>query len=145
MRKIIGYKDFGENIDITDPCYDRDVWCRTNDLKIRAGNYECVVYLNEHSRVNTIGIYLNGITPKKEEFSEIDEIGVDAGLAGFFNNKPDYDDDAWGEFCQKIKDGNAWIFDEGFFSSSGYGDGCYGVYAYKDNGEITALEIRFIE
>ncbi len=29
-------------------------------------------------------------------------------------------------------------------SSSGNGDGCYGVYAHKQNGEITALEIRFM-
>ena len=74
---------------------------------------------------------------------EIGSIGVDAGLAGFFMNKPDYTDEQWTEFCESIRDGDAWIKDEGFFSSSGNGDGCYGVYAYKQNGEITALEIRF--
>ena len=36
-----------------------------------------------------------------------------------------------------------WITEDGFYSSSGYGDGVYGVFAYKQNGEITALEIRF--
>ena len=74
---------------------------------------------------------------------EIGSIGVDAGLAGFFMNKPDYTDEQWTEFCESIREGDAWIKDEGFFSSSGNGDGCYGVYAYKQNGEITALEIRF--
>jgi hypothetical protein len=75
---------------------------------------------------------------------EIGEIGVDAGLAGFFNDKPDYTDDEWSEFCDSIRNGNAWIRDEGFFSSSGYGDGCYPVNACRINGEIVALEIRFI-
>ena len=75
---------------------------------------------------------------------EIGSIGVDAGLAGFFHNKPDYDDDAWSAFCDRIRHGDAWITGDGFYSSSGYGDGGYGVYAQEHNGEIVALEIRFI-
>ena len=34
--------------------------------------------------------------------------------------------------------------EDGFYSSSGYGDGCYGVYAAVQNEEIVALEIRFL-
>ena len=71
-------------------------------------------------------------------------IGVDAGLAGFFHNKPDYSDEAWSKFCDRIRHGDAWLTEDGFYSSSGYGDGCYGVYAYKQDGEITALEVRFL-
>ena len=71
-------------------------------------------------------------------------IGVDAGLAGFFHNKPDYSDEEWGRFCDRVRNGDAWLIEDGFYSSSGYGDGCYGVYAYKQDGAITALELRFL-
>ena len=152
---IIGYKDFSELVDITDPCYRKDTWCRLNGIKIKAGNYKCAIWMRpdtftyngkeyDDTRVAIIGIYLNGIIPSETLMEEIGEIGVDAGLAGFFNNKPDYDDEQWGEFCNSIREGNAWIKDEGFFSSSGYGDGFYPVYAYEMNDEIVALEIRFI-
>ena len=32
-KKTIGKLSFGPTVDITDPCYDRDVWCRMNILK----------------------------------------------------------------------------------------------------------------
>jgi hypothetical protein len=159
MKKLkpieIGYRYFTESVDITDPCYRKDVWCRMNDVKVKPGEYKCVTWMRpdtytyegktyDDTRVAIIGIYLNGLVPNEDYMEEIGEIGVDAGLAGFFNNKPDYNDDEWSEFCDSIRDGCAWIKDEGFFSSSGYGDGCYPVNAFRMNGEIVALEIRFI-
>ena len=154
-RKKIGVMDFHGSVDITDPCYDRDTWCRMNDVKIKEGDYTCVVWHHTdkgnydgkpycYKQVGIIGIYLNGVIPVQKAMKEIGSIGVDAGLAGFFHNKPDYDDDAWQEFCDRIRDGDAWITEEGFCSSSGYGDGCYGVYAAVQNEEIVALEIRFL-
>lgn len=153
-RKKIGVKNFYGSVDITDPCYSRDVWCRMNDVKIRAGDYSCVVWYHtdrgesdgkpySHKVVGIIGIYLDGIIPQQKDMKEIGSIGVDAGLAGFFHNKPDYSDDAWSKFCDRISHGDAWLIEDGFYSYSGYGDGCYGVYAQKTDGEITALEIRF--
>lgn len=153
-RKKIGTKHFEGVIDITDPCYDKDVWCRMN-AEVKSGEYDCHIWRHTSKEiwngkeykdvsVGVIGIYLNGIIPPQRSMEEIGSIGVDAGLAGFFMNKPDYNDDEWSDFCNSIRDGDAWIKDEGFFSSSGYGDGCYPVYASKVNGEIVALEIRFI-
>lgn len=40
-RKKIGTMDFHGSVDITDPCYNRDVWCRMTDVKIRNGVYTC--------------------------------------------------------------------------------------------------------
>lgn len=153
-RKLIGRKHFEGSIDITDPCYDKDVWCRMN-ATVKSGTYDCIVWRKTEKCefdgkeqkwqiVGIIGIYLDGYIPTQKEMEEIGSIGVDAGLAGFFMNKPDYTDEQWSEFCDSIRDGDAWIKDEGFFSSSGNGDGGYGVYAYKQDGEITALEIRFV-
>lgn len=152
--KRIGTKHFEGIIDITDPCYDKGTWCRMT-AEVKAGEYDCRIYRHTDKieyngreyndvRVGKIGIYLDGIVPNVKLMEEIGEIGVDAGLAGFFMNKPDYNDEEWDDFCDSIRNGNAWIRDEGFFSSSGYGDGSYPVYAYKIDNEIVALEIRFI-
>lgn len=154
-RKKIGVMDFHGSVDITDPSYDRDTWCRMNDVKIKKGDYTCVVWYHTdkgnydgkpycYKQVGIIGIYLNGVIPVQKAMKEIGSIGVDAGLAGFFHDKPDYDDDAWQEFCNRIRDGDVWMTEDGFYSSSGYGDGCYGVYAAVQNEEIVALEIRFL-
>lgn len=41
-RKKIGTMNFHGSVDITDPCYDRDVWFRMTDVKIRKGVYTCI-------------------------------------------------------------------------------------------------------
>jgi hypothetical protein len=155
MRKYkIGTKHFEGTVDITDPCYSKGVWCRMT-AEVKAGEYDCRIWRHttkgvynrrEYNdvRVGKIGIYHNGIVPNVKLMQLIGSIGVDAGLAGFFMNKPDYNDEEWEELCLSIRGGDAWIRDDGFFSHSGYGDGCYGVYAYKRDNEIVALEIRFL-
>lgn len=153
-KKLIGKKYFEGQIDITDPCYDKDVWCRMN-AEVKAGMYDCRVWMHTETypicgkeykdcSVGVIGIYLDGVIPPQKSMKEIGVIGVDAGLAGFFMNKPDYTDEQWHDFCESIRKGDAWIKDEGFFSSSGYGDGGYPVFAYTVDDEIIALEIRFL-
>lgn len=153
-KKKIGEMHFGGTVQVTDPCYDNDVWCRTT-INVRDGKYTCRVWKDKDQYselVGCIGIYLNDIIPPQKSMEEIGVIGVDAGFAGFFMNKPNYSDEEWSAFCDEIEDfsKNAWLFNNklnttGFFSSSGYGDGCYPLYASKDkNGEIYAAEIRFI-
>lgn len=151
MEQVIGIRKFGGLVEITDPCYSRDTWCRMNDVKIKPGEYECWVdvWSNEQTggwgeRVARIGIHLKGSDVRV--FEKIGEIGVDAGMAGFFENKKDYTDDEWIDLCGSInRDEMSRIRDDGFFSNSGYGDGCYPVYAAKNSdGEVVALEIHFI-
>ena len=144
-KKIIGTIELPNKIDITDPCYDRNVWCRINDLKIQAGEYTCIVWMRDE-RVRAIGIYLNGIIPLQKSMEMIGEIGVDAGLAGFFIDKPDYDNKEWLDFCHSLQNKDFWLREGlGFFSSSGYGDGSYPVYVARDKkGEIVSVKIRFI-
>ena len=36
-RKKIGVMDIQRSVDITDPCYDRDVWCRMDGVPIKSG------------------------------------------------------------------------------------------------------------
>lgn len=42
-RKLIGRKHFEGVVDITDPCYDKDVWCRMN-AEVKSGTYDCRVW-----------------------------------------------------------------------------------------------------
>ena len=142
-RELIGRKQFGGLIDITDPCYDRDVRCRST-AAVKDGLYDCIVWRTNSNQVGIIGIYLNGNIPAQGDMKPVATIGVDAGLAGFFINKPDYNDEEWKSFCNRLQDSDAWIIDEGFFSTSGDGDGLYDVFANKQKGEIAALEIRFM-
>lgn len=122
MRKTkIGVMDFHGSVDITDPCYDKDVWCRMNNVKISEGEYACYVWRHtdkgkyedgtpySYLLVGAIGIYRNGDIPRQKDMEEIGSIGVDAGLAGFFHNKPDYSDEEWGRFCDRVRNGDAWL------------------------------------
>jgi len=80
------------------------------------------------------------------KWEEIGSISVDAGLAGFFWNKPDFTDEQWNDFCDSLDDlsKNAYLEKNmGFWCSSGYGDGMYKVFAIKDKNEVIALKICF--
>lgn len=50
-RKVIGQKEFPSHVDITDPCYKRDVWCRMNDVPIREGLYTCIAWYHTENIV----------------------------------------------------------------------------------------------
>lgn len=63
MRKTkIGVMDFHGSVDITDPCYDKDVWCRMNNVKISEGEYACYVW-----RHTDKGRYEDG-TPYEQQY-----------------------------------------------------------------------------
>lgn len=152
-------------VDVTDPCYDRDVWCRFS-TDVLPGMYKCYAAKNDIGRVSKIRIVHEDFDDKELAWSTepYEDIGVDAGLAGFFNNKPDYGDDEWMHFCAELgeADGhhrghfwsgkkNVYIADNCFFTQSGWGDGSYPVYVAEtdgmwnyDGGEHTALEIDFL-
>lgn len=164
-------------VDITDPCYDGGTWCRMNNVRIKPGIYNCYSYIGESKGwgkrvwINQIVIAHSDYTPSEDFDAEeteakiksgrswrrIGEIGVDAGLAGFFDRKPDFDDNEWDEICDwmsgeythnpnNVRESYIDNFDnkDGFWTESGCGDGCYSVHAIRNNKrQIVALEIRF--
>lgn len=178
----VGTIVIGKTVDVTDPCYDADVWCRATIKDMEPGTYGCY-FSREKSgkRVSCCRIVL-----ESGEFTEetaarvkvgrswrsiIDAIGVDAGLAGFFSEKPDFNGNEWRDLCDKMFHGgpiavgtriskdafpdaflaskeNGTAFpngSDGFWTSSGWGDGGYPVYAMRNNKRhIVALEIRFL-
>ena len=66
-KKKYGWYDFEGLVDITDPCYDRDVWCRINDVKVKESSFECVAWVGEDKRVMRMGIYWMGYVPPQKE------------------------------------------------------------------------------
>lgn len=144
----------GDRVTVTDPCYDKSSGL---ELCLPVGEYDCYYDMQDEGewgqRIAKCLIIRKGC-----RFYDLDDVchhyagsvGVDAGLCGFFVNKPDYDDKAWEDFCNflekedKERGINAYHTDEGFFTSSGYGDGEYDVSILDVNGEVGAM-ITFIE
>lgn len=146
-------------IDATDPCYDHDTRSyRVDNIKICNGDYKCYAVYDkrEPSRVARCRIVLDD----EETIRKVEkgmswrkyspDVGVDSGIAGFFVNKPDFDDE-WYDFCNNLdNNGYKLIYENnkknscGFCTESGYGDGLYDVWAIRNSKrKITALEIRF--
>ena len=157
---ITGKLKFTSNkLDITDPCYDKDDWCRmTVDIVPGVYDYEVVTKETDWgNRCRYISIIREGAGPTRRGL-RIGEIGVDAGLAGFFESKPDYDNGTWSSICHYLykDDGggpriastnndNKNLFGcECVFCSSGYGDGVYDVRQLLDlRGQVVGYEIKF--
>lgn len=171
--EYVGDVTFTENkISATDPCYDADVYCRMDNIKIVPGTYECYIQRWDcgewGDRVARVMIMLKGDALTKQKLGNtftsrsyrmIGTIGVDSGTAGFFQNKPDFTEKEYEKYVHKAmfpsNDPNTWkkcvMYSQpkknacGFFATSGYGDGVYAVHAIRnDKRKITAVEIRFM-
>lgn len=166
-RHFVGQIEIPDGlVDITDPCYDNDVWCRMNNVKVIPGTYNCYAYMGtdrdwgNRCWIAQIAIAdgpLDEIAEDKicsgRSWRTIGTIGVDAGMAGFFSHKPDFNDEEWEMVCNAHRQGDAKAYLEsfardgesrkGFWTDSGVGDGCYSVHAIRENRKIIALEIRF--
>lgn len=183
-----GYIDLtGGTVDVTDPCYNKDVWCRMNAVKVFPDRYRCYYWEGDRFEQEEIDeirkmwensdktqfstyaeyykfwseqdigrIFVSAIVSEKflnqnhnvltfsdERWEEIGSIGVDAGLAGFFPDKPDFTDDEWSNLCDYMRNADAFKTKLGFWTESGNGDGMYYVYAIRYNNEIVALKIEF--
>ena len=140
--KKVGIISLDNKVDITDPCYDKDIFDRITTECV-PGEYTGYIAVDTFdSRVNSLAIYLNDEKCNDSDFEEIGVIGVDSGMAGFFNNKQDFGYKEWEQFCNATDwSKRAWVGYNGVYSSSGYGDGGYSAYANKDR---TAFKIEFI-
>ena len=155
-EKMIEFGEFENKsgtMDVTDPCYDSDVWCRTTLKNVLPGLYKCFYHMDKlkvwGDRTWSCRVvhkdYLD-IVSKNPRFAG--KVGVDAGLCGFFDNKPDYTDAEWDALCDKL-DFNAeptsYVLPYGCFTSSGIGDGVYNFFVWKNKDKkIVAAEIRFL-
>jgi len=120
---VSGYMLFDSGfVTITDPCYPADShsWITLKNIPLMKGIYKIVtkrIYQSKlGNRVVSLSLELNTCRdnqyiniyhlPVKQK--ELGYIGVDSGLAGFFVNKPDYNDQEWLGFAdQTINTDNA--------------------------------------
>lgn len=158
-------------LEVTDPCYNKDVWCRVKLENVVNGTYDCYVYSTNKGKYGVRTAKIQLVLEGKDEeaanklktagISKV--IGVDSGMAGFFVNKPDFDDEAWQEMCRFMFGENldepgfvagqpkgfyARSFDnggQGIWASSGWGDGEYPVMVARDDeGQIIGAEVKFL-
>ena len=159
--KVVGTRVYDNTpVTITDPGYTSDQSHGIiSGIQIKPGEYTCVAWKGryryaidgkQHSetRIMMAGIYLDGKIPsaaEAEKMIEIGKFGVDAGMAGIFQNKPDLDsDEEWFGYCDAMNKHGHLISDFGFATNSGFGDGYYTAFAMKtESEEITAIELRF--
>lgn len=150
-------------VDVTDPCYSKDVWCRTT-LNVKPGTYRCYVekvnygpFGKRNGRIAIIHNSLSKFPDLRSRKTSVAHIGVDAGLAGFFVDKPDFNDEEWNEFCERLWERDKmnkvhYYFDKfnnskdynAFYSESGCGDGSYPVDTFENaEGETVGLLLDF--
>ena len=157
MRTVKGEIEFTSNkLDVTDPCYDASVWCRTQ-VDITPGKYTYMIKIRQernHEVIASLKIRIKKVKGGVRFFREIGAIGVDAGLAGFFENKPDYDDEQWSRVGDELlQAGHPTILQtakessfgcNGVVVTSGYGDGVYPIYEIiGENGTRLGYHIDF--
>lgn len=163
-RNYKGTISLGNTCDLTDPCYKKDVWCR-DTTDVLPGEYNCYAmerYVDDWGRrvTRTWIIHTdyddNGKRPEKTKGLLLGEeylCGVDSGLFGYFDNKPDFSDEEWYDFCSCLGKRRPRILvakgafggRDGFVTSSGLGDFTYYPECWlNDNGDVVAVSTQFI-
>lgn len=145
---------------VTDPCYEPHNGHNTTLHDIRVGKWNCEATVKDcgawGKRISRLTIRHED-TPKCRPTEYVGSAAVDSGQCGFFDpayfeeNQPDDDFDnmeSWyRRVCELTLNEPDWgtIEEKGVVSSSGFGDGRYGIYASRDkSGFITGLQLRFI-
>lgn len=155
-----GTINLSDTCDITDPCYTKDVWCRHTAEPMLPGRYHCYAKIEDCEEWGD-RTTASWIIHEDYDFGDIEEIltfnyeeatecGVDTGMLGYFDNKPDFTDRQWHDFCKSgigiptVANG---AFDgrDGFYTPSGYGDGIYiPLILRNDHEQVIGIYTEFI-
>ncbi len=143
------YIDDTDTVMVTDPCYCRSDWNTSEQRELESGLYRLIVDF-DNNRVKAATLihqeYMDMVDELSEEYE--DSIGVDAGMAGFFMNKPDFNDsmDHWREFLEEyVNDrGPYYRCRWGLFTDTYDGDGQYELYALWDGNYKVGLKIYYV-
>jgi len=156
MNKVIGKTSFTKgHVTVTDPCYSKGTWCTAEVENVFKGEWEASVEIKNcgdwGDRVAKLTLKAIGQEPVKA-IRLPNDIGVDAGVCGVFEDKPDYGDNKWGEVCDVMGYSNYGMATmsnafhcNGAWSSSGYGDGGYtAVVGTNADGEVVEIVIEYL-
>jgi len=160
------------NVRVSDPCYDNDVWCKTKLTDVLPGNYNVFV---ERGDEHGWGTRVKSLRVIHEDFSDTNmweehsEIGVDSGQAGIFCETSyrndtiaesiitppskfdlpfrDSEGDKWYEkMCNfTLSEDQSGVYETGVVTSSGIGDGGYPLDIIRErNGYIVGMRITYL-
>lgn len=170
--KRIGKIKLGKDVCVSDPCYDRSVWCMTQLHNVFPGTWEVEAGIGEidswGERIYILSLYHLNIPIKQREKLEWDEygsLGVDSGQMSVFDDQyyrrkngsaeefeadQGYKEAFYGKCCDiTLSAAGVGIFSAGaeavgVVTSSGCGDGTYPLYVATRGGEIVAMRISFM-
>lgn len=169
-NEMVGEIELDDVVSISDPCYDRNVWCRTTLKHVKTGNwfvYACIDTLNAWGKRCYI-LELSHESTKafcEKQWIKYGEVGVDSGTMSVFNDRyyrringsiEDFESDQnakeiFLEQCYQLADKYVGVFNVdgkavGVVCSSGVGDGIYPLYVHLDEfAQYDAIKISFRE
>ena len=157
--KELGTVEFSGKVVVSDPCYDRDVWCMKPDFPVLPGSYHVYAVYNDEK---DWGVRVAALLFRHEDcdripfrgWKDIDaDIGVDGGVCGIFDDsiypreKQHSIHEPFHWECCKIthNDDQAGILrsGKGAVSCSGCGDGSYNLSVIEHNGANVALLLDY--
>lgn len=157
---------------VSDPCYTPDTWCLTKLTNVLPGTYMVKAIITDLGdwgrRCSGLVAVHQDFVGKNKRWYHHSNIGVDSGQAGIFDSasyrnddivesivspnvdfflpvRRDEGGDQWYEkMCKFTLSENSWgAYDGGVVSSSGIGDGMYGVSVLKDKGMTVGISIDY--
>lgn len=148
--------ELGNEVYLTDPCYDTTTWCQQLLKNVKSGKWVVDYEYNEYQEIIlSIAHEDYGMTI----FSEYDEVvdsvvlGVDSGTIGIFDKRyyenyhyEDKINDKWYEenicdFSNTLRRGANITDNKGVWVNTSYGDGEFIAEIYMKNGEVCGIEI----
>ena len=170
MNDLGSFEVVSGKLAVSDPCYDIDVWCRGELENCKRGTWMASVV---EKRMGSWGHRICKLIAVHEDFIHAPfsqrevagfEVGVDSGQAGIFDASHYRDGsivpndghkhlfegeeaDPWYDYCCDItlSDQSAGVLPYGCVSSSGFGDGGYDCFIWRNSeGQIVRVEIEYI-
>ena len=159
----VGYIDLSGKAVVSDPCYDRNVWCMLTGIDVKPGQYATYIVKKDEKKFGIrvaaiMAVHTDYVDSIKTDWEPYDGcVGVDSGQCGIFDDTlypvdeksgGEYDDEHsfYGECCKLTlgeNQGGVLITNKGVVSSSGYGDGSYDLLCQYHEGERVALMVDF--
>jgi hypothetical protein len=158
-----GFIELSGKVVVSDPVYDRSVWCMATDITVKPGTYLTYIVKKHDQKfgfkaAEIVAIHTDWVESEKEAWEPYDCcIGVDSGQCGIFDDsiypangisRGEFEDEDsfYGECCKlTLSDNQCGVLKslKGVISSSGYGDGSYKLFCQYHGGERVALMVDF--
>lgn len=158
IRKKI---ELGNEVYLTDPCYDITTWCQQLLKNVKSGKWVVDYEYNEYEDGTKQEVILSiahedyGMTIFNDYDEVVDSVvlGVDSGTIGIFDK--DYyekhhfenkiDEDWYNknicDFTKTLRRGTNITDNKGVWVNTSYGDGEYTAQLYMKDGKICGMEI----